>query len=379
MAVFTVKGVCNLNYDLYGRTVLTDRALAAYAPFMAETVTGEPRTDAIRVTFAPKMPMPEGTPLEVSELRVIRVSDGWVYTDRQTPPRVLTRISSDYRQLQVTPQEPEELQLSFHMRTALECEGLFRGILSLHAAAVALDGVGIAFTAPSGTGKSTRAAAWQSALGAEILSGDRPALIPSSAMGREAPAGDKAVYLCGMPWDGKENLHIRRSVPLKALMEVRRSDGIRVRTLSVAQKTALLMRQCFIPMWDAEAAAAAIARIRRFALTAPMYRVFCGPDGTAAKALRDLLFSDPGQILPPSEDLLLPSQWEFRAHESMLVPKDQTVHTRLRLNPVAEFICENLVHGISREDLLFQMLSTFDVSPETAGADLDEFLQSIGA
>lgn len=70
----------------------------------------------------------------------------------------------------------------------------FNGIL-LHSSCIVLDGVAYAFSADSGTGKSTHTQLWLKHFGdrAHMLNDDKPAI---------RLIGDK-VYACGTPWSGK--------------------------------------------------------------------------------------------------------------------------------------------------------------------------------
>ncbi len=79
----------------------------------------------------------------------------------------------------------------------------------MHAAAISIDGQGVAFTAPSGTGKSTHIVQWRKLFGDRVLAinGDKPLLT----------ARDSKVYISGTPWCGKERWSLNISVPLKAI------------------------------------------------------------------------------------------------------------------------------------------------------------------
>jgi len=79
----------------------------------------------------------------------------------------------------------------------------------LHAAVVAVDNEGYAFSAKSGTGKSTHIALWKEHFGkrAEIVNGDKPLI----------RLIDDQFYIYGTPWCGKEKEGSNTFVPLKAL------------------------------------------------------------------------------------------------------------------------------------------------------------------
>lgn len=98
----------------------------------------------------------------------------------------------------------------------------FRGIL-LHSSCVVVDGVAYAFSADSGTGKSTHTALWLKHFGnrAYMLNDDKPAI---------RLVGDR-VYACGTPWSGKYDYSTPGMVPLRAFA----SSSERRRILSTRQ------------------------------------------------------------------------------------------------------------------------------------------------
>ena len=142
------------------------------------------------------------------------------------------------------------------------------------------------FTGDSGVGKSTRAQAWVQGLGAKFISGDRPAI----------RLEQDGCTVCGVPWDGKEQIFRNVERPLSAILEVQRAPFTRLRRLSADQAYGVLMRQSFIPMWDADTAALAMVNVRRLSRSAPVYRLFCAPDVPAARETYHILFEAPKTI-----------------------------------------------------------------------------------
>ena len=64
--------------------------------------------------------------------------------------------------------------------------------------------------------------------------------------------------------------------------------------------------------------------------------------------------------------------------ENVLIPVGDTAlqfNGIISLNPVAAVIWKRLQDGADRQQLLDAILEEFDVTPEQASADLDEFLQ----
>ena len=115
---------------------------------------------------------------------------------------------------------------------------LSRDILLLHGAAVAADGAAYLFTAPSGTGKSTRARLWMAEYpGSFVLNGDKPFLL----------FRENRILACGSPWSGKEGWNRNDMLPLKAVFLLERADRDRVTELSLAQAFPKLLRQTWRP------------------------------------------------------------------------------------------------------------------------------------
>ena len=279
---------------------------------------------------------------------------------------------TDYRRVQVVcPDDALLVSVSALdlLRIPIECRFIHESIVSLHAACVEDGSCAVCFTGDSGVGKSTRAKAWVEALGAEFISGDRPAV-------RLEKNGSVA---CGVPWDGKEQIFRNVERPLRAILEVRRAPFTRLRRLSAEQAYRVLVRQCFIPMWDPDTAALAMVNVKRLCRITPVYRLFCGPDAEAARETRRILFDCPEEIQEELPDMKIREGFVLRnvADEHMVMPTGENVGKfggAVVLSDVAAFVFEQLKRPASREDLLSLILAEYDVDAETATADLDALL-----
>ena len=91
----------------------------------------------------------------------------------------------------------------------------YNGML-LHSSCIVVDGVAYAFSADSGTGKSTHANLWLKYFGdrAYMLNDDKPAI-------RKI---DGKIYACGTPWSGKYDYSRPEIVPLGGICFIERSD-----------------------------------------------------------------------------------------------------------------------------------------------------------
>ena len=276
-------------------------------------------------------------------------------------------------QLYVDAAQRNSDSIRFLLRTAFECRFCYEGIVSLHAACVELDGFAVAFTGKSGLGKSTRARAWVEGLGAQFISGDRPAV-------RLEKDGCVA---CGVPWDGKEQIFRDVERPLKCILEVRRSPANYVRRLSEEQARQVIMQQSFIPMWDTDAAVRAIANVRGLIRKTPVYRVFCGAEAEDARAIYDILINHPEQIRKEEKEMKIRDGFVLRnvVDEFIVMPTGENIakfEGAVVLNEVSAFVFRQLENAVSRDDLLTAIVNEFDVDEATAAADLDELLAQFG-
>ena len=314
--------------------------------------------------------------VSTAEINVYRRPDaGWVYMLARGKSLLWVEASPDYGQIKkhipadvISDVNPQASQ--FLLRTAFECRFCHEGIISLHAACVEMGDFAVAFTGHSGLGKSTRAKAWVDGLGAQWISGDGPAI-------RLEKQGSTA---CGVPWDGKEQIFRDVEVPLKCIMEVRRSQANYVRRLSEDQARQLIMQQSFVPMWDTDAAVMAMANVRKLVRQTPIYRVFCGPDAEDAKVICDILVNHPEKIREEAEDMKIKEGFVLRnvVDEFIVMPTGDNIakfEGAVVLNEVSAFIFKQMEKPISRDDILAAMLAEYDVNEATAATDLDALLE----
>ena len=313
---------------------------------------------------------------KTKELSVFRNTDGeWVFRLNKADTPAYVKTSSDYSQIGkclFNMQEKDVPDFNFLLRTAFECRFSHEGIVSLHAACVELDGFAVAFTGHSGLGKSTRAKAWVDGLGAQWISGDRPAV-------RLERDGSTA---CGVPWDGKEQIFRDVEVPLRCILEVRRSPANYVRALSEEQARRVITQQCFIPMWDTDSAVLALSNVRSLIRKTPVYRVFCGPDAQDARAIYDIIVHHPEKIRKETQEMKIKEGFVLRnvVDEHIVMPTGDNIakfEGAVVLNEVAAFVYKQLENPVGRDDLLAAMLAEYEIDEATAAADLDALLEQL--
>ena len=361
-----------MRYILPGIQLESEYPLDSFCAFIAEGHSDLPLCILI-VRYASYSPQEVLFSAEHKDIHVSAIADGWLYLLAGTEDYAL-HVSRDYRQLTayVTDTTLHQDKLLPLIRTALECASVSQGVLSLHSSCVELDGQAVCFTAASGTGKSTRARSWSSGFGARIISGDRPSVCLKKS----------GVLVSGVPWDGKEQIYVNVSVPLRAICSIRRGNSTYVRHLSLNQARRLLLQQCFIPMWDTDTAAVVMMLIQRLCSSVPVYRVTCGPDEAAAEEVRDLVFHHSERILEVEQDMKIKSGFIMRnmSGEHIVMPTGRNISQfdgAIVLNDVSAFIWEKLSEGCSREELLEDILSEFEVNRERAEMDLDALLEKL--
>lgn len=302
-----------------------------------------------------------------------RKDGSWLYLSFEMPNDVQAVLLPDNKTISLYAEDYNDEKhiatLRNLLRMALECIMICNSRLSLHSSCIDVGGEAIAFTGVSGMGKSTRAAAWISANGAEFISGDRPALRLSS----------EKVIAYGVPWDGKEQIFRNTERPLKAILDVRRSETDYLRKLTPDQARSVLMKQVFIPMWDTNAAVTSIMNIRKLSKFVPVYRVFCGPDEENAKNIHRILFENPEKILEASTEMKIKENFVLRniADEYIVMPTGSNIANfdgAVALNEVSAFIFEKLQNPVSKEDLVTALLDEYEVDEETAIKDIDNLI-----
>ncbi len=114
----------------------------------------------------------------------------------------------------------------------------------MHAAVIEYQGYAYAFSAPSGTGKSTHIALWRKCFGeaVSIINGDKPILRRK----------DDCFIAYGTPWCGKEQWNRNTSAPLRAICFLERSESNHIRRLTTREAIDHIFHQLLRPKTAAE-------------------------------------------------------------------------------------------------------------------------------
>lgn len=137
--------------------------------------------------------------------------------------------------------------------------------LSLHASALAFQGEGILFSAPSGTGKSTHTGLWKQIFPeAVIINDDKPLLYLKG----------ERFYVAGSPWSGKSALNENQKLPIKAIIFLEQAETNYLEEISVSEKLVHLLRNVNRPQ-EKELMDIVINNIRELLMRVPIYLLHC--------------------------------------------------------------------------------------------------------
>ncbi len=150
------------------------------------------------------------------------------------------------------------------------------GRFLMHGSALAMDGEGYMFTAPSGTGKSTHASFWRKAFGQHVVmvNDDKPFIRIDADSGK--------AFVSGNPWNGKHRLGCNAEFPLKALCVLTRGAENIVKPLSREEAFPILLRQVYRPS-DPGMLAATLDLLEAFERGVKLYTMSCNLDPDAAR------------------------------------------------------------------------------------------------
>lgn len=154
--------------------------------------------------------------------------------------------------------------------------------LFLHASQVSVNGIGIVFAAPSGTGKTTQAKLWRDYINADFVCNDRTLLRKKHGVW----------YTYGYPIDGSEPVRSSMVNRLGCIVLLKQGKDNCVRRLPPGQAVKLLMEQTVLDCWNAEAKTEILELLLEIFQEIPIYEQVCTPDHEAVEVLRRQLIQE---------------------------------------------------------------------------------------
>lgn len=178
--------------------------------------------------------------------------------------------------------EHEKKFADFESDFALEATAILRKLcdillyrfdgMFLHAATVIYNGGAYAFSAPSGTGKTTHILKWKK------LFGDRVGILNGDKLFLRYIDGDIIAY--GNPWQGKENLGENKKCPLKGIFVIKRDKENSVKRLSAMDGLMSLVGSTLFPK-DKEGRIKELDFLDKLITTVPVFELHCNLEDDA--------------------------------------------------------------------------------------------------
>lgn len=171
---------------------------------------------------------------------------------------------------------------SIGARAILNCIGIEHlmtesGRFIQHASYIKYKNEAILFTAPSGTGKSTQAQLWCDYRGAELINGDRAAIVPENG----------TFFAHGVPYSGSSGVCKNESYPIKAIVYLSQATENTVTRLNGLAAFRKIWEGCTADVWNKVDMEACIKTVSTVTANIPIFHLACLPDETAVKALEN--------------------------------------------------------------------------------------------
>ena len=146
-------------------------------------------------------------------------------------------------------------------------------VVLFHGSTLSLDGAGYAFTAKSGTGKSTHTRLWREVFGDRVrmINDDKPLL----------KIDDGGVTVYGTPWRGKHGIGENASAPLRSICLIERSADNRIKLLSRTDAMMCILPQIY-RIKSPQKMKKILALADKLVSKVSVYRLGCNMDPSAA-------------------------------------------------------------------------------------------------
>ena len=151
----------------------------------------------------------------------------------------------------------------------------------LHSSAISCNNQGIAFSARSGTGKTTHTSLWLKYIeNCQILNDDTPII-------KISPSNE--VSICGSPWAGTSGRNKNLSIPLKALVFIRRGVYNEIRRLAPKESVAPFFDGITPPV-SPSMLTNCLVNMDRILNLVPCYLLSCNMEPEAAQTAYNAIF-----------------------------------------------------------------------------------------
>jgi len=286
-----VSDMTELFYRLAGRIIrvigpknrmdCNDSALRMYA------VNPSPWDITLEFAIVPRLSNADGELVYSEQTKKIYVSgdtsvryEGTV-SDSLDGAYIRIARKGNYSHVQIREDSIRESITARLVLNAMEAEHIIatnRGIL-LHASYIRYGSKAILFTAPSGTGKSTQAELWCRYRGAELINGDRSAIMVT----------ERGIQAMGVPFSGSSGVCKDQTLPLAAIVYLNQNPVTEIQPLMGVNAFRRIWEGCSINVWNREDVTLSTDTVSAIVENIPVFFLACTPDESAVVALENAL------------------------------------------------------------------------------------------
>lgn len=203
----------------------------------------------------------------------------YVRSDSDRPADIVIDIDDEYIKKEIKDERRLGIEFDAHHSEYLAiyrclCERMidFDGFL-MHASVLEKDGVAYAFTAPSGTGKSTHARLWRENInGVRMVNDDKPII----------RIIDGIPHACGTPWCGKHGLSENITIPLRGICFLEQASENKIVRRMPADEMHKFLSQIYRPI-DKELLIKTLDLADMVLRDVPIWRMGCNMEPAAAE------------------------------------------------------------------------------------------------
>lgn len=262
------------------------RLLPSFEPFRTEPPMGEAPLFQLTIDDTLR-PRPKA---ERERIRTFDTGNGDTVVDRLADggyQYIIKDVNGADCCLLVTNKDFGDCQCALNGNYNMRCFGLnnalmlvfafaasLRQTVLIHASLVRQNGYGYAFTAKSGTGKSTQVSLWLRHLpGCDLMNDDNPII----------RIIDGEAYVYGSPWSGKTPCYRNVRARLGAITRIDRATANSVDRLAPVEAFASLLPSCSSMKWDHDIFNCICNTVTRLIETTGIYTLHCLPNREAAE------------------------------------------------------------------------------------------------
>ena len=199
-------------------------------------------------------------------------------------------FSKDYKDIDISRYElnknhgvKDDILMFNVVGTAISYSVQMHGGFVFHSSSICYKDGGVAFSARSGTGKSTHTSLWlKNFEGTYILNDDTPII----SLGK-----DGIFYISGTPWAGTTGINKNATVPLKAIVFLERGLKNEITPLSPIEAMNPFFEGIRTPLTD-KMFSNVLDTINKLFLQVPVYKLKCNMDPEAAIVAENCIFGN---------------------------------------------------------------------------------------